>query len=115
MAIFAPMQKLKAPLLVVLCIAIVHSAWTQQYEFRGVWIATVMNIDWPPQNASVEAQKADFIRQLDMHQRNGMNAVIVQVRPAGDAFYPSPYEPWSQWLTGTQEKHPCRFMIPWPL
>lgn len=112
MAIFAAMQKLKALLLVVLCIATVNPAWTQQYEFRGVWIATVMNIDWPPQNASVEAQKADYIRQLDMHQRNGMNAVIVQVRPAGDAFYPSPYEPWSQWLTGTQGKAPVPFYDP---
>ncbi len=83
-----------------------------QYEFRGVWIATVMNIDWPPQNATVEAQKADFIRQLDIHKANGMNAVIVQVRPAGDAFYPSPYEPWSQWLTGTQGKAPVPFYDP---
>ena len=72
-----------------------------QYEFRGVWIATVDNIDWPEKNEfNVEKQKADFIEQLDMHVANGMNAVIVQVRPATDAFYPSPYEPWSQWLTG---------------
>ncbi|MFT3902975.1 MAG: family 10 glycosylhydrolase [Niabella sp.] len=81
-------------------------------EFRGVWIATVMNIDWPPQNASVEAQKADYVRQLDMHQRNGMNAVIVQVRPSGDAFFPSPYEPWSQWLTGQQGRAPVPFYDP---
>ena len=31
-----------------------------------------------------------------------MNAVIVQIRPAADAFYPSQYEPWSEWLTGIQ-------------
>ena len=60
-----------------------------KYEFRAVWIATVDNIDWPsPGNYSTELQKAEFIRQLDMHQRNGMNAVIVQVRPACDAFFP---------------------------
>src|SRR5215204_4374469 len=77
------------------------------YEFRGVWIATVDNIDWPRRNQyNVESQKADFIRQLNMHQRNGMNAMIVQIRPATDAFYPSQYEPWSQWLTGTQGKPP---------
>jgi uncharacterized lipoprotein YddW (UPF0748 family) len=64
-----------------------------EYEFRGVWIATVDNIDWPlPKQYNVESQKAEYIRQLDMHQHNGMNAVIVQVRPAADAFYPSPYE-----------------------
>ena len=84
-----------------------------QYEFRGVWIATVANIDWPEKNEyNVEKQKADFIEQLDMHVANGMNAVIVQVRPATDAFYPSPYEPWSQWLTGKQGKAPFPFYDP---
>ncbi|HEV7780335.1 MAG TPA: family 10 glycosylhydrolase [Chitinophagaceae bacterium] len=89
-----------------------------KYEFRGVWITTVNNIDWPlaPVN-DPEKQKADFIQILDMHQRNGMNAMIVQVRPAADAFYPSPYEPWSEWLTGQQgvapSPHwdPLQFMI----
>ena len=44
-----------------------------------------------------------------MHKANGMNAVVVQVRPASDAFYPSQYEPWSQWLTGKQGKPPVPF------
>lgn len=57
-------------------------------------------------------QKADFIRQLDLHKKNGMNAVIVQVRTAADAFYPSPYEPWSQWLTGTQGLLPKPYYDP---
>lgn len=84
-----------------------------KYEFRGVWIATVDNIDWPSYgNTNTENQKAEFIRILDMHQRNGMNAVVVQVRPSGDAFYPSPYEPWSQWLTGTQGKAPAPYYDP---
>ena len=47
-----------------------------------------------------------------MHQRNGMNAVVVQVRPATDAFYPSPLEPWSQWLTGRQGQPPIPFYDP---
>lgn len=84
-----------------------------KYEFRGVWIATVDNIDWPTHGVWDPAQqKAEFIRILDMHQRNGMNAMIVQVRPAGDAFYPSEYEPWSQWLTGTQGKPPSPYYDP---
>lgn len=84
-----------------------------KYEFRGVWIATVDNIDWPSYgNTNAESQKAEFIRILDMHQRNGMNAVVVQVRPSGDAFYPSQYEPWSQWLTGTQGKPPSPYYDP---
>ncbi len=84
-----------------------------KYEFRGVWIATVDNIDWPPPHTfNVDSQKADYISQLDLHKQNGMNAVIVQVRPATDAFYPSPYEPWSQWLTGKQGQPPVPYYDP---
>ncbi len=84
-----------------------------KYEFRGVWIATVDNIDWPTHgNWDPAKQKAEFISILDKHQRNGMNAMIVQVRPSGDAFYPSSYEPWSQWLTGTQGKPPSPYYDP---
>ena len=65
-----------------------------KYEFRGVWVATVDNIDWPSSKyLSSDSQKAEFIDLLDMHKKNGMNAIIAQVRPATDAFYPSQYEP----------------------
>jgi uncharacterized lipoprotein YddW (UPF0748 family) len=84
-----------------------------KYEFRGVWVATVVNIDWPAAgNYDPLKQQADYIRLLDLHQRNGMNAMIVQVRPAADAFYDSPYEPWSQWLTGVQGKAPSPYYDP---
>ncbi len=85
-----------------------------KYEFRGVWIATVIQIDWPPKNAGTDVakQKADFIRQLDMQKKLGMNAIIVQVRPAADAFYPSPYEPWSEWLNGVQGQPPMPYYDP---
>lgn len=84
-----------------------------KYEFRGVWISTVNNIDWPTYgNWDPEKQRAEFTSILDMHQKNGMNAMIVQIRPAGDAFYPSELEPWSQWLTGTQGKAPSPFYDP---
>ena len=83
------------------------------YEFRAVWVATVSNIDWPSRkNLSVEQQKQEFTRLLDMHQANGMNAVIVQVRPAADALYPSPYEPWSEFLTGRQGVAPAPYYDP---
>lgn len=105
------MKKLLTTLIVSLTVLVAFSQ--PQYEFRGVWIATVDNIDWPERNVfDVEKQKADFIQQLDMHHANGMNAVVVQVRPATDAFYPSPYEPWSQWLTGKQGKAPFPFYDP---
>ncbi|HMO62525.1 MAG TPA: family 10 glycosylhydrolase [Ferruginibacter sp.] len=101
-----------AAIIVLLCI---HKSATAQArpEFRGVWIATVSNIDWPSKgNFNGDSQRAEFIRLLDMHQRNGMNAVIVQVRPCTDAFYPSPYEPWSEWLTGVQGQPPSPYYDP---
>jgi uncharacterized lipoprotein YddW (UPF0748 family) len=98
------------------CIAFTCFATTiaqPKKEFRGVWVATVDNIDWPSQgNFNSDSQRAEFIRLLDMHQRNGINALIVQIRPATDAFYPSPYEPWSQWLTGQQGRPPQPYYDP---
>lgn len=90
-----------------------HANSQINYEFRGVWIATVENIDWPSQkNLSVERQKAEFINILDAHQRNGINAIIMQIRPAADAFYPSALEPWSEYLTGKQGLAPAPFYDP---
>lgn len=84
-----------------------------KYEFRGVWVATVDNIDFPSSKTlGTEAQKAEFISLLEMHKRNGMNAMVVQIRPATDAFYPSQYEPWSEWLTGTQGNPPVPYYDP---
>jgi uncharacterized lipoprotein YddW (UPF0748 family) len=60
----------------------------------------------------VEAQKADFINLLDMHQRKGLNAVFVQIRPAADAFYPSQYEPSSEYLNGKQGLPPTPYYDP---
>jgi uncharacterized lipoprotein YddW (UPF0748 family) len=82
-------------------------------ELRAVWIATITNIDFPnrPTVDSYE-QKEQFIKLLDMHRRNGMNAIVMQIRPATDAFYPSPFEPWSQWLTGTQGLAPFPYYDP---
>lgn len=84
-----------------------------KFEMRGVWVATIENIDWPSRKGlSVEEQKAEFSHILDMHQRNGMNAVFVQVRPAADAFYPSQYEPWSEYLNGKQGLPPTPYYDP---
>lgn len=85
-------------------------------EFRAVWIASVTNIDWPSKKGlSIEQQKAEFIKLLNDVQAMGMNAVVVQIKPTADAFYPSKYGPWSEYLTGTQGKdpgyNPLEFMI----
>ncbi|MBT8298034.1 MAG: family 10 glycosylhydrolase [Maribacter sp.] len=72
-------------------------------EFRGVWVATVVNIDWPKSGQDlIEKQKKDFLEILDFYEDLNFNAVIVQVRTAGDAFYKSNYAPWSRFLTGKE-------------
>lgn len=82
-------------------------------EMRGVWIATVLNLDWPSsRHLSPEKQKKELSNMLDFQQKNGMNAVFFQVRPATDAFYESRFEPWSYWLTGEQGKAPEPFYDP---
>jgi uncharacterized lipoprotein YddW (UPF0748 family) len=76
-------------------------------EFRGLWIATVSNIDWPSRSGlPVATQQAELIAILDRAQATGLNAVVLQTRAAGDAIYPSALEPWSRSLTGTQGADP---------
>ncbi len=89
-------------------------SWTMpKREFRAAWVATVSNIDWPSKpGLSTEAQKAEAIRQLDFLRSIGCNAVILQVRPVADAFYPSSLEPWSRFLTGKTGRAPEPYYDP---
>lgn len=76
-------------------------------EFRGAWVATVDNIDWPSKkNLSADQQKGELVRILDTAERIGLNAIVFQVRPSCDALYESKIEPWSEFLTGQQGKPP---------
>ncbi len=82
-------------------------------ELRAVWVASVDNIDWPSKKGlPVDSQKAEFLRIINLHRHNRMNALVVQIRPATDAFYPSSYEPWSEWLSGIQGKPPTPYYDP---
>jgi uncharacterized lipoprotein YddW (UPF0748 family) len=82
-------------------------------EFRGVWVATVANMDWPSRRSlSTQQAQAELLRILDTAQAQGLNAVILQVRPMGDAFYDSPIEPWSDFLTGESGKAPQPYWDP---
>lgn len=86
---------------------------TPKREFRAVWIATVQNLDWPSKaGLSPKTQREELVRQLNMHHRNGMNAVIMQVRPTSDAFFPSDFEPWSLFLSGEPGKAPEPYYDP---
>src|SRR6476620_3130874 len=82
-------------------------------EFRGAWVATVGNIDWPSRkDLSVADQKAELVAILDRAVQLKLNAIIFQVRPACDALYASQIEPWSEFLTGTMGKAPEPFYDP---
>lgn len=82
-------------------------------EFRGVWVATVSNIDFPSRrDLTAEQQKAELLAILDRAARLNLNAVVFQVRPACDALYNSSLEPWSEYLTGAMGKPPEPFYDP---
>jgi uncharacterized lipoprotein YddW (UPF0748 family) len=76
-------------------------------EFRGAWVASVHNLDWPSQPGLPAAtQKAQLRTLLDRAAELKLNAILLQVRPASDALYSSEKEPWSQFLTGRQGNSP---------
>ena len=82
-------------------------------EFRGAWIATVGNRNWPSRpGLSTDAQKAELLTILDRAVRLRLNALIFQVRPACDALYASRLEPWSEYLTGQMGQAPDPFYDP---
>ncbi|MET9291990.1 family 10 glycosylhydrolase [Streptomyces sp. NPDC003077] len=76
-------------------------------EFRGVWLATVANLDWPSApGLPVARQQAELLAHLDKAVADRLNTVVFQARPTADALWPSRYEPWSEYLTGTQGRDP---------
>jgi len=78
-----------------------------QREFRGLWVATVNNIDWPSQRGLDSArQKQELLAILDRAASLRFNVVILQVRDSCDAFYDSKLEPWSEYLTGRMGQAP---------
>jgi len=82
-------------------------------EFRGAWIATVVNYDWPSKpGLSPAEQQSQLITLLDELKMSGINAVFFQIRAECDAFYQSSYEPWSYYLTGQQGVAPSPFYDP---
>ncbi len=82
-------------------------------DFRGLWVATVVNIDYPSQaTADSEILKAEALKILDHAEVMGMNAVFLQVRPTADALYNSKYFPVSKYLTGVQGQAPSNAFDP---
>jgi uncharacterized lipoprotein YddW (UPF0748 family) len=78
-------------------------------EFRGLWVATVDNIDWPSKRGlTTREQEAELTAILDRAVELNLNVIVLQVRPNCDAIYDSKIEPWSEYLTGQMGK------APWP-
>lgn len=114
-------RRLFLPLFIILSVSLAVAAENDhpaahmlpKREFRGVWIATVVNIDWPSKaGISTEKQQEELIEILDNHQRAGMNAILLQIRPSADAFYAKSKEPWSRFLTGRPGQAPNPFYDP---
>jgi uncharacterized lipoprotein YddW (UPF0748 family) len=105
------------PLICMLCFSVLFqfsaTAQTQpKREFRGAWIATFSNIDWPNRTQTPAQQRAALITILDHHKATGLTALFFQVRSQCDAMYASAIEPWSADLTGTQGVAPNPFWDP---
>ncbi|MFF9361274.1 glycoside hydrolase family 10 protein [Streptomyces griseoluteus] len=84
-----------------------YASGRHRREMRGVWLATVAGRDWPSRpGLPPEEQRAELIAHLDRAVAGRLNTVIFQVRPTADALWPSPYEPWAEYLTGTQGRDP---------
>lgn len=95
--------------LLLLMVMILVSAYAQKREFRGAWIQCV---NGQFQGMSTETMQRTLASQLDELQRDGVNAIIFQVRAECDALYPSKIEPWSRFLTGTQGRAPYPYWDP---
>ncbi|MCH8244879.1 MAG: family 10 glycosylhydrolase [Bacteroidetes bacterium] len=93
------------------------TAWSQpsglKHEFRGAWITTVINLDWPSSRfLSSSAQKAELNTMLRKLHDAGINSVFFQIRSESDAMYDSQLEPWSYYLTGQQGSPPDPYYDP---
>lgn len=110
------MKKTLYIVLFLLVFAAFAHAQANKRALRGVWIATVNNIDWPTKpGLAVEEQQKEMVALLDQLQSYNMNTAIFQIRPTADAFYKSQFEPSSHWVTGVQGKDmgydPLQFAI----
>ncbi|MCF7925044.1 MAG: family 10 glycosylhydrolase [Candidatus Izimaplasma sp.] len=81
-------------------------------EFRGVWVATVYNLNMPVHTSETQYKTA-FLDLINEVLESNMNAMLFQVRPLNDAFYDSAYAPWSRYLTGTEGSDPGWDVLSW--
>ena len=90
-----------------LCLLAFPAIARAEREFRGAWVATVYNLDWPSKpGLPAAAQKAELRAIFNRAAELKLNAILFQVRPACDALYNAKQEPWSAFLTGRQGESP---------
>ena len=79
-------------------------------EFRAAWVTPIWDRgfrDWPSASGlSPDSQRAELRAMLDHASAIGLNVLILHVRLAGDAIYPTKYAPWSAYLTGKSGEAP---------
>ncbi len=90
-------------------ISVADAQHAPKREFRGAWIQSV---NGQFQNIGTVKMQQTLTYQLDELQKDGVNAIIFQVRPECDALYQSSLEPWSKFLTGEQGKEPFPYWDP---
>ena len=94
------------------------TTYTEKYtEFRGVWVATVSNIDITQQSSdsedAIKSYKNTYLNILKNCAKFNINVIVFQVRPLNDAFWKSDYAPWSRYLIGTEGKDPGWDPLEW--
>lgn len=91
----------------------IPSTYSQpKHQFKSTWVATIANLNMPqPTNES--EFKASYLERLQTLSEWNMNAMIFQVRPLLDAWYPSKLNPWSEFLSGSQGTDPGYDPLKW--
>lgn len=98
------------------CIRFSNKITKSLSKSNNLIIFQVSNINWPSKTGlTVDQQKSEFKQLIIESKKDNLNAVIVQIRPTADSFYPSKLFPWSEWLSGKQGDNPgydpLQFMI----
>lgn len=100
---------MKKMIFLIICLIFILSltAYASEMPMRGVWVSTVHNLDFPSKpTTDSDVLKAEIDDIVNNISNLGFNAVFLQVRPSGDAIYPSAIFPWSKYLTGMQGLKP---------
>ena len=107
------MKKLSFIIIALIFSNLFLTAQPPKREMRATWLATVWRLDWPTatvpptgQTTAINLHKRTLTTILDNLQTANINTVFFQIRSMCDAFYPSSYEPWSQFVSNNRGDNP---------